>query len=198
MDRDGALRRSYLGLLNYASINSSGITIGVRGASAAIRGEKPRIRSEYLRQSREPGVGAMSKQKLVHAHNWFYQERGFRWESDLKRLNSLDYWQILQNEEGPFVGDCEDAALTIMNRLLLQGVDAGSLFTVRCATEACHPDHKFDHAILALKVGDDWFFSDNRFPQFPACTKRDLVRYTMYDCVSIDNLRGSGSPELFV
>lgn len=140
----------------------------------------------------------MPRQKLVDAHNWFYRERGFAWKSDLERLGSIERWQILTNDEGPFVGDCEDAALTIMNRLVSQGVDPDTLFIVRCATEVCPKEHVFDHAILALKEGDEWFFSDNRFEAYPACTMRDLMGYKLYDCVSLDNLRGAGSPVLFV
>lgn len=140
----------------------------------------------------------MSKQQLIDAHNWFYKERGFVWRSDLERLGSIEYWQVLTNEDGPFVGDCEDAALTIMNRLVAQGANPDGLFIVRCATEACPDGHAFDHAILGLKVGDEWFFSDNRFEAHPACTMRDLMGYRLYDAVSLDNLRGSGSPELFL
>jgi predicted transglutaminase-like cysteine proteinase len=140
----------------------------------------------------------MSKAKLKRAHNWFYQDRGFRWESDFNRLGTPEHWQILKSTKGVFVGDCEDAALTIMNRLILDGVGESSLSIVRCATEVCPPGVSFDHAVLAFIDGKNWLFSDNRFYKFPAATRSDLRGYTFYDSVSIANLRGAGSPMLFI
>ena len=85
-----------------------------------------------------------------------------------------------------------------MNRLIMQGVDSHSLFIIRCATELCPEGHVFDHAILGIEIDGEWRFSDNRYPQYPGCTKRDLMSYTLYDAVSVENLRGNGSARLFV
>ncbi|GEM_PF-7122029 len=140
----------------------------------------------------------MSKQRLISAHNWFYNERGFIWQSDFERLGKLEHWELLDDRNRVFVGDCEDACLTIMNRLLGQRVDARSLFIVRCASELCPSNQAFDHAILGLKVGDKWYFSDNRYPRYPAAHLHNLRSYKLYDAVSVDNLRGEGKPRLFV
>ncbi len=131
---------------------------------------------------------------FIKAHNWLYKDMGFIWESDISRLNKPESWEILQ---GPHVGDCEDAALTIMNRLMEQGVDADTLRIIRCAIEYTPEDVPFNHAILGLKDGDKWYFSDNRYPTLPACTPSDLASYRFYDAVSLDNLRGTGKPKLF-
>jgi predicted transglutaminase-like cysteine proteinase len=128
------------------------------------------------------------------AHDWLYKEMSFVWESDIDRLNKIESWEILKP---PYVGDCEDAALTIMNRLLEQGVNADSLRIIRCAIEFTDKDIKFNHAILGFKEGDKWYLSDNRFISLPACTMADLASYRFYDAVSLENLRGIGKPKLF-
>lgn len=139
----------------------------------------------------------MSVKKLIEAHEWFYDEIGFVWKSDQERLNEIDRWQILTLVMGYFVGDCEDAALTIMNKLLSMGVDPSKLFIIRCATEVCKPSKAFDHAILVyIDDNDEWYFSDNRYIQYPACDLRSLRSYKLFDMVSIDNLRGIGKPKL--
>jgi predicted transglutaminase-like cysteine proteinase len=139
----------------------------------------------------------MSKLKLIDAHNWFYVERKFNYEPDPNRLGQTGKWHILQNESGPFEGDCEDCALTIMNRLIEQGVAESHLFIVRCATENCPKDVPFNHAILGYLDGEDWWFSDNRRISTPAAHQTTIKNYKLYDAVSIDNLRGIGKPELF-
>jgi len=131
---------------------------------------------------------------FIKAHNWLYKDMGFIWESDISRLGKPESWVILQDH---YVGDCEDAALTIMNRLIEQGVDADTLRIIRCAVEYTRGDVPFNHAILALIDGDKWYFSDNRYPTLPACTPADLASYRFYDAVSLDNLRGIGKPKLF-
>jgi predicted transglutaminase-like cysteine proteinase len=136
----------------------------------------------------------MSLDLFIKAHNWLYKDMGFIWESDISRLGKLESWVILRD---PYVGDCEDAALTIMNRLLEQGVDASTLRIVRCAVERTPYHVPFNHAILSLKDGDKWYFSDNRLRNLPACTPADISLYRFYDAVSLDNLRGVGKPKLF-
>ena len=136
----------------------------------------------------------MSLDLFTKAHNWLYKDMGFIWESDISRLGKIESWVILQDQ---YVGDCEDAALTIMNRLMEQGVDADALRIIRCAVEYTPEDVPFNHAILGLKDGDKWYFSDNRYSTLPACTPSDLSSYRFYDAVSLDNLRGIGKPKLF-
>ena len=140
----------------------------------------------------------MSKLKLIAAHEWFYVERKFKFISDPDRLGRIERWQILQNTEGPFEGDCEDCALTIMNRLIEQDVNKDDLFIVRCATETCPKDMTFNHVILGYKDGDDWWFSDNRRIKNPAAHKTIIKDYKFYDAISIDNLRGIARPKLFL
>jgi predicted transglutaminase-like cysteine proteinase len=136
----------------------------------------------------------MSLELFEKAHNWLYKDMSFVWKSDKSRLGKLDSWEILK---APYVGDCEDAALTIMNRLLKQGVDAATLRIIRCAIEYTPDSVRFNHAILGIKDGDKWYFSDNRYPSLPACTPADLASYRFYDAVSLDNLRCIGKPKLF-
>jgi predicted transglutaminase-like cysteine proteinase len=136
----------------------------------------------------------MSLDLFTKAHNWLYKEMGFVWKSDIERLSKFESWEILK---GPYVGDCEDAALTTMNRLLEQGVNADILRIIRCAIEFTDKNIKFNHAILGIKDGDKWYLSDNRFISLPACTMADLASYRFYDAVSLENLRGTGKPKLF-
>jgi predicted transglutaminase-like cysteine proteinase len=128
------------------------------------------------------------------AHDWLYKEMCFVWKSDIDRLNKLESWEILKP---PYIGDCEDAALTIMNCLLEQGVDSDSLRIIRCAIEFTDKNINFNHAVLGIKDGDKWYLSDNRFIRLPACTMADLASYRFYDAVSLENLRGIGKPKLF-
>lgn len=134
----------------------------------------------------------MSRKALIEAHDWFYNQRGFVWMSDIERLGKLEDWEILRGDEGPFYGDCEDACLTIMNRLLEDDVDS---VIVRCATEVCPRNKLFDHAVLAVPVDGRWYYSDNRFPRHPGASR--LPGYIFYDHVTIENIRGKGKPELF-
>jgi predicted transglutaminase-like cysteine proteinase len=132
----------------------------------------------------------MSLDLLKKAHEWLYKEMGFTWKSDISRLGKIESWEVL---DPPYVGDCEDAALTIMNRLLEQDVNSDTLSIVRCATKI--RTKYFDHAIL-LFIDDDgnWYFSDclHKYIMRPS----DLGKYLMYDAVSLDNLRGVGKPKL--
>lgn len=139
----------------------------------------------------------MSKERLIKVHNWFYKERGFKWISDKERLGKWDHWEVLQNENGVFEGDCEDAALTIMNKLIEEGVPHDRLFIVRCATEVIKEGNLIDHAILGYVEDEEWYFSDNRYQSYPACDLRSLGGYKLYDAVSVDNLMGVGKPLLF-
>jgi predicted transglutaminase-like cysteine proteinase len=139
----------------------------------------------------------MSKQIMVAAHQWFYVERGFIYTPDIN-LGKHGTWRILQNKTGPFKGDCEDAALTIMDRMVQKGVAESDLFIVRCATENCPKEVPFNHAILGYRDGGEWWFSDNRRISTPAAHQTTIKDYKLYDAVSIDNLRGIGKPELFI
>lgn len=139
----------------------------------------------------------MSKEIMIEAHNWFYKERGFEWVSDKERTGKLEHWQVLTNKAGMFKGDCEDAALTVLNKMLELGVDIERVFIVRCNTENRRIGSDFNHAILGYVEEGVWYFSDNRYQDYPACNLRSLMGYGLYDCVSVDNLYGIGKPKLF-
>jgi predicted transglutaminase-like cysteine proteinase len=128
------------------------------------------------------------------AHRWLYMDHGFCWRSDQERLQQLDKWQLCEYRDDIFIGDCEDACLTIMERLLETG--GPTTYILRVATEMCDSHHAFDHAILGYRTGDEWWISDNRYPRF-VLKASDLPNYKFYDAVSVENIRGRGFPKLF-
>jgi len=138
----------------------------------------------------------VSLELLKKAHNWFHEENEYIYAYDLARLGQLEHWQIIKPNNGIFRGDCEDAALAKMNYMLRKGSPEKDVFIVRCATELCPRDKPFDHAILLCIDNGQWWFSDIRYVQYGAVSIRSLRSYNLYDAVSIDNLRGIGTPKL--
>tara|TARA_R110002153_G_scaffold191269_2_gene344237 strand:- start:7722 stop:8147 length:426 start_codon:yes stop_codon:yes gene_type:complete len=138
----------------------------------------------------------MSLSIFKDCHNWFYSDHSFEWTDDNENFKHFDKWIVLKPVEGIFKGDCEDAALTIINRSLALGVQKDQLYVCRVATQNCPKHHSFDHAV-ALFISDDgkWWISDNRYSS-AVLNLFDIGGYTFYDAVSIDNLRGIGEPKL--
>jgi len=129
-------------------------------------------------------------------HEWFYEDHDFNWQSDLERVKSMDKWLILKPVDGVFTGDCEDAALTIINKCLSIGFSEEHLYVCRVATPNCPKQHQYDHAVaLFIDAEGKWWISDNRCSN-AILNLFDLGDYKFYDAVSIDNLRGNGVPKL--
>ena len=140
--------------------------------------------------------GLSIEQNLTNAHNKLY--KNWKYMSDMDKYGRLDLYTIPAIVDGVNTGDCEDGALFVMNEMLKNDPDGlleGKLFIARVNTSNSKNEH-IDHAILAVMVGEnEWLFSDNRYKK-ELLSSFAISTYEVYDAVSVDNLRGIGSPKL--
>ena len=131
----------------------------------------------------------MSVDILKKHHNWLYKEAGFEWQSDQERLGLIEAWRSLRTQTGKRRGDCEDAALTLMERCLVDGVPRERIGIARVATEVCPPHLPFDHAVVVLldDDGNVTHVSDNRY-SLSGVVSPSFMRYKWFDLVTPDRL----------
>jgi hypothetical protein len=131
----------------------------------------------------------MSVSVFQAAHNRLYRDEGFIWIADDVLYGMPEAWRSMRNQTPPYRGDCEDAALTIIEWALEAGCPRESLAVARVATELCPPGVPFDHAVAVYLDGAKiTHVSDNRYPR-RLITTGDLRHYRFYDLVTLDNLR---------
>jgi len=89
--------------------------------------------------------------------------------SDEDNYGIIDYPITEPSAHRPFVrglplaiyGDCEDYALTKKHELIENGVSASRLFVVKTKIPVLNED-KFNHVVLAVPEGSDWWILDNQ------------------------------------
>ena len=114
--------------------------------------------------------------------------------SDLERMGVIESWDLLCHEvTGERIhlnGDCEDAALTIMEYFLRSGGPRNQIGVARVATEVCPKHHVYDHAVCVLLEGSQIIrVSDNRYLNYGLMPTGDLRHYRWYDLVTPDSFK---------
>ncbi|ATC93516.1 hypothetical protein [Pseudoalteromonas tunicata] len=144
-----------------------------------------------------------NKQNLAlfeNAHHAFYGCQRFEYMTDREQYRTPEHWRSLLpqfNAGQTMRGDCEDAALTVLELALLSGVDKACLAIARVATEVCPKEHDFDHAVAVLlgENGAVLAVSDNRFSQRPQ--QPTWFNYRWFDCIAVNALATGAPATLF-
>lgn len=145
---------------------------------------------EQMQMSTDEQIALFTK-----VHNDFYS--CYEYMTDIRRVKKKDLWEVLVKEEdGIYRGDCEDAALTIWNECVKRGMDKHKFHIIRCATERCPSNWKFDHAVLGFSTEEGVLISDNRYQDYPASPMSDFHEYSWFDAISYTSLTEGEMPSL--
>lgn len=131
------------------------------------------------------------------AHKRVYYECGFKWVSDQERLGKLEAWQSLwdyQKAGKKLEGDCEDAALTVVDICVDRGVDPEAVGVARIKTRNSDAKY-FDHAVAVLLNSklEVELVSDCNYPD----SVLRKIRGTPYDFISAKALASGDMPRRF-
>ena len=131
------------------------------------------------------------------AHKRVYYECGFKWVSDQERLNKAESWNSLweDQEKGlKLEGDCEDAALTIVDICVSKGVDPERVGVARIKTRNSEAKY-FDHAVAVLlnNKHEVELVSDCNYPD----SVLRKIRGQPYDFISAQALAMGDMPSRF-
>lgn len=86
----------------------------------------------------------------------------FRWTSDAALFGKAEYWHggVIERD-GILYGDCDDYALECFSRLYAEGVPLTDLLLCACLQDEDSAEGLYDHAILLVKHGADYYVMDN-------------------------------------
>tara|TARA_Y100001938_G_scaffold148835_1_gene233696 strand:+ start:961 stop:1395 length:435 start_codon:yes stop_codon:yes gene_type:complete len=131
------------------------------------------------------------------AHKRVYYECGFKWVSDQERLGKIESWNSLWDDQEKGIkleGDCEDAALTVMDICVDKGIDPDRIGIARIKTKNSQAKY-FDHAVAVLLNSKDEveLVSDCNYPD----SVLRSIKGKPYDFISANDLAMGNQPRMF-
>ncbi len=91
----------------------------------------------------------------------------FIWASDRSTYGVIESWDNPQdNEHGYFVDDCDGYSIRAWHECRDAGISKDKLSLAVCRTEVGQrTEVKYDHAVLLVKIDDNYMCLDNRYRQ---------------------------------
>jgi predicted transglutaminase-like cysteine proteinase len=140
------------------------------------------------------GVGGESNGKSIAEnmradHKALYND--WKYLKDSVLYDVEEFWTIAKWRRGRIVGDCEDAALYMMNKALSHYSNSSiddRVFIIGVSTRV--NGTRANHAIFAIILPNDtWLVSDNKFSRGVRAMKELKDEYNVINSVTLHALR---------